>query len=184
MTLLKDVRYAIRVLRKKPGFVLASVITLALGIGGSTAIFSVVNAVILRQLPFPDQDRLVRIWESNLQRGWPTFSASGPNFLDWKNQNEVFERIAAQDFSSFTITGDGEPERITGANVSSDLFPILGVTPAAGRNFIPEDEQPGRDKVAIITNGFWQRRLGGTSDPIGSTLQLNGESYTIVGVLP
>ena len=182
--IVQDVIYAARLFRKNPGFLLASVITLALGIGGNTAIFSAVNAVILRALPFEDSDRLVRIWESNPGRGWPTFSASAPNFLDWRSQVQSFDELAALDYATFNLTGSGDPERITAASITANLLPALGVSPVRGRNFLDEEEQPGNSRVVILSHGLWQRRFGADPGLVGSTIQLNGESYAVVGVLP
>jgi predicted permease len=183
-TFLKDIRYGIRGLLKRPGFTAIVVITLALGIGANTTIFSVVNAVLLRPLPYKEPDRLIRIWESNPGRGWPDFSASAPNFKDWQKQQTVFEHLAAQEISTFNLAGDGQPERIAAASITANLFPMLGVSPALGRSFLPEEEQVGRDRVVILSHGLWQRRFGGDQTLPGKTIRLNGEPYTVVGIMP
>jgi putative ABC transport system permease protein len=183
-TLIQDLRYGIRMLARKPGFTLIAVLTLALGIGATTAIFSVVNAVLLRPLEFKQPDRLVRIWESNPARNWPEFSASVPNFKDWQQQQSVFEQVAAQEFWTFNLTSTGEPERLSATRVTANLFSMLGVTPLMGREFLPEDEEAGRNRVVIVSHGLWQRRFG--SDPAlpGKTIQLDGQSYEVIGILP
>jgi len=136
--MLQDLRYGARMLMKHPGFTSVAVLTLALGIGANMVIFSVVNAVLLRPLPYPEPERLIRLWESNPGRGWPEFSASAPNFEDWRKQQAVFEQLAAYEFNTFNLTGSGEPERVAGVNVTANLFQVLGVLPALGRNFLPD----------------------------------------------
>src|SRR5436190_15226986 len=148
-TLWQDLRYGARMLRRRPGFTLIAVLTLALGIGANTAIFSVVNAVLLRSLPYPEPERLIRLWESNPGRGWPEFSASAPNFEDWRKQQAVCEQLAAYEFTTFNFTGSGEPERVAALSVTATLFPVLGTLPARGRNFLPAEEQAGQSHVAI-----------------------------------
>ncbi len=180
----QDLRFGLRMLLKNPGFTLIAVLTLALGIGANTAIFSVVNAVLLRPLPYPEPERLIRLWESNPGRGWPEFSASAPNFADWRKQQTVFEQLAAYGFDTFNLTGGGEPERVFALGVTANLFPTLGTPPALGRNFLPEEEQPGRHRVAILSDGLWQRRFGADPQLIGRQIQLNGANYTVVGVMP
>jgi putative ABC transport system permease protein len=182
--MIQDLRFGVRMLLKNPGFTLIAVATLALGIGANTAIFSVVNAVVFRPLPYTEPERLIRLWESNPGRGWPEFSASAPNFADWRKQQTVFEQLAAYGFDTFNLTGDGEAERVAALGVTANLFPTLGVAPALGRNFLPEEEQPGRHRVAILSDGLWQRRFGADPQLIGRQIQLSGESYTVVGVMP
>src|SRR2546423_11463302 len=140
-TFLKDLRYGFRVLSKKPGFTLIAVVALALGIGANTAIFSVVNGVLLRPLPFKDPDKLVRLSEWSEQV--PGMSISYPNFLDWREQNKVFDGIAATQFDSYNLTGAGDPERLQGRNVSWNFFDVLGVRPSKGRAFAPEEDHAG-----------------------------------------
>src|SRR5215510_4932985 len=139
-TLLQDLRYGVRMLLRQPGFTLIVLLTLALGIGANTAIFSVVNAVMLRQLPFTDADQLVRLYESNPERGWPTFSVSHPNFLDWRARNQTFEAMAATADASFNLTTGGDVEVIRGAAITTDFLPVLGVSPAPDSNFLPEED--------------------------------------------
>jgi putative ABC transport system permease protein len=183
-TLFQDLRYGARMLLKQPGFTLIAVVTLALGIGANTAIFSVVNAVLLRALPYPEPGRLVRFWESNPGRGWLEFAASAPNFADWRKQQSVCEQLAAYEFNTLNFTGSGEPERVAALRVTANLFSVLGVAPAHGRDFLPEDEQSGRNHVAILSDGLWRRRFGADPNLIGRQIQLGGESYTVVGVMP
>jgi putative ABC transport system permease protein len=182
-TVWHDLRYGARMLMKKPGFTLIAVMTLALGIGANTAIFSIVNAVLLKSLPFAEPDRLIRLFESNPQRGWPEFSASAPNFKDWQRQQSVFEQLAALELWAFNLT-EGEPERVAGTRVTANLFPLLGVTPALGRSFLREEEQAGRHRVVMLSHGLWQRRFGGNPDLLGKTIQLSGEGHTVVGIMP
>jgi putative ABC transport system permease protein len=181
-TLLKDLRYGFRVLSKKPGFTLIAVVALALGIGANTAIFSVVNGVLLRPLPFEDPDKLVRLSEWSEQV--PGMSISYPNFLDWREQNKVFAGIAATQFDSYNLTGAGEPERLQGRNVSWNFFEVLGVRPSKGRAFAPEEDHAGATRVCVISYGLWQRRFGGDEKILGKPLTLNDKSYTVVGVMP
>jgi putative ABC transport system permease protein len=184
-TLWQDLRFGARMLLKNPGFTLIVLLTLALGIGANTAIFSVVNAVMLRQLPFANADRLVRLNESNPERGWPTFSASHPNFLDWRARNQSFEAMAATGGASFNLSAGGEVEVVRGAAITADFLPVLGVAPALGRNFLPEEDRPGgATRVALFTHGFWQRRFGGDPAIVGKTLTINDNPFTVVGVLP
>ncbi len=183
-TLFHDLRFGARMLFKNPGFTLIAVVTLALGIGANTAIFSVVNAVLLRALPYPEPGRLVRFWESNPGRGWLEFAASAPNFADWRKQQSVCEQLAAYEFNTLNFTGGGEPERAAALRVTANFFSVLGVTPAHGRNFLPEEEQSGRNHVAILSDGLWGRRFGADPNLIGRQIQLSGDSYTVVGVMP
>ncbi|HVG38018.1 MAG TPA: ABC transporter permease [Pyrinomonadaceae bacterium] len=177
-----DLRYAVRLWLKKPGFSLITILTLALGIGANTAIFSVVNAVLLRPLPYADPDRLVRLSEDSPQV--PQMSISYPNFLDWRAQNTVFSGLAAMQFRSLNLTGRNEPERLAGRAVSYDFFDVLGVRPAQGRNFVREEDQPGANPVCLINHGLWQRRFGSDAKIVGQVLTLNGANYTVIGVLP
>jgi putative ABC transport system permease protein len=167
---------------KSPGFTLVTVLALALGIGATTAIFSVVNTVLLRPLPFPNAERIVFMGEWSQQI--PEMSVSYPNFMDWRDQNQVFEQIAAFRNANYVLTGVGEPERLDGRQVSAAFFPVLGVSPVLGRNFSPEEDKPGANPVTVISHGFWQRRLGGDPAVLNKPVLLNGESYTIIGVLP
>ena len=185
-TLWQDIRYGARTLRRSPGFTAIAVLTLALGVGANTAIFTVVNAVVLRPLPFPQSDRLIRLWESNPEKGWPQFSASHPNFLDWRARARSFEYLAAQTSTGFTLTSAGGDAQIVRAlAVTSDLLPALGVNPILGRNFRADEDRPGgRTTVAIVTQRFWEEKLGSSPSAPGMPLTLDGTPFEVVGVLP
>ncbi|MFN2579215.1 MAG: ABC transporter permease [Pyrinomonadaceae bacterium] len=182
--LLKEIRYGIRSLLKHPGFSLIAIVTLALGIGANTAIFSLVNAVLLRPLPFADPDRLVMVWEDAAFAGFPRNTPSAADYADVKNQNHVFTDVAAVDFRSFNLTGDGQPEKVEARGVTANFFPLLGVKPLAGRWFAADEDKPGANNVVILSNGLWQQRYGGESNIVGRQLLLNGEKYTVAGVMP
>jgi putative ABC transport system permease protein len=186
MSWLQDVRYAARSLRKSPGFTLVASMTLALGVGANAAIFSVVNTVMLRPLPFADPDRLVRIWESNVERGWPTFAASHPNFLDFRAQAASVQSMAATTNAGFTLTpASGDAEVIQGMNVTATFLPTLRVTPALGRNFTAEEDRPGGNtRVVLMSDGLWRRAFGADPGVIGRSITLNSQPYTVIGVLP
>jgi predicted permease len=183
-TLLKEMRYGVRGLLKRPTFSAIAILTLALGIGANTAIFSVVNAVLLRPLPFADPDRLVMIWEDGSFAGFPRNSLAAANYADVKAQNRVFEDVAAMDMRTFNLTGDGEPEKVDAFGVTANIFPLLGVKPALGRSFLDEEDRPGANKVVMLNHSLWQQRYGGDSSIVGRELLLNGEKYTVVGVMP
>jgi putative ABC transport system permease protein len=183
-TFIRDFRYGFRMLLKRRSFTFMAILALLLGIGANTAIFSVINAVMLRPLPYTESDRLIRIWENNPGRGWTEFSASEPNYYDWFQQNEVFEHLAAEQSATFNLTGDGEPERIIGAYATANFLPALGVSPALGRNFLPEEDRPGSQPVVVMTHKLWQRRFGSDPNLVGRTIKLSDESYTVTGILP
>jgi predicted permease len=180
----QDLRYGLRMLAKNPGFTVVAVVALALGIGANSAIFSVVNTVLLRPLPYKEPDRLVMVWEDASRHGYPRDTPAAANYMDWREQNQVFEGMAALADQSFNLTGVGEPERIDGRRASASLFPLLGVEPLLGRAFTPEEDQPGANRVVIMSHGLWQRRFGSDPNITGKTLTLNGESYMVVGVMP
>ena len=183
-TLLQDMRYSLRLLMKRPGFTLVAVITLALGIGANTAIFSVVNGVLLRPLSFSNPERLVIIRATNPQKGITTNQVSLPDALDWKTQSQAFDDMALLGGWNFNLTEVDEPERIQGALVTTNLFQLLGKLPMLGRTFTPEEAQPGKDHVVILSYGLWQRRFGADPNIIGQSLTLNGISSTVIGVMP
>ena len=184
-SLLKDIRYGIRGLLKRPSFTAISVITLALGIGANTAIFSVINAVLLRPLPFHDPGQLVTFWERNPKQGYEQNPPAAGNFVDWRDQNRVFAQMAIYAPSKiFNLALGDQPERITGAAVSTSLFELLGVRPVQGRTFSSEEEQPGHDQVALISHNLWQRHFAADPNPVGRTITLDSNTYTIVGVMP
>ena len=170
---------------KRPGFTAVAVLALALGIGANTAIFSVVNAVLLRPLPFKDPERLVMVWEHNRPRGRTMNVINPGNFLDWREQSSVFEQMAAFYDTQLNLTGEGaSPEEAPAQVVTVNLFSLLGVNAELGRTFIDEEGQEGRDHVAILSHGLWQRRFGGDRNVIGKTIMLDGQSHTVVGVMP
>jgi putative ABC transport system permease protein len=183
-TLLKDIRYGVRGLLKRPGFTIIALITLALGIGANTAIFSVVNAVLLRPLQFRDPEQLVVVWEEASFAGFPTNTPAPANFVDWKNQNQSFADMAAASSDSFNLTGDGEPERIQANSVNANFFQLFGVQPLIGRGFLPEEDRPGGNKVAVLSYSLWQSRYGGDRGVINREILLNGQKHTVVGVMP
>ena len=181
--LAQDLRYAMRQLRKSPGFAAVAVLTLALGIAANTTIFSVVNAVLLKRLPFPEPDRLVTLWGENPSRGWTDNPISPRWFVEWQKQNQVFAGMAAFEPLSFNLSGSGTPEKVDAERATPNLFSLLGVTPALGRGFVLDESKPN-SRSAVLSYGLWQRRFGGDRQAVGRQILLNGDSYTIVGVLP
>ncbi len=179
---IQDIRFAIRTLRKSPGFTAIAILTLALGIGANTSLFSVVNAVLLNPIPYPHPEQLVMLHESkpNFRAG----SISYPNFRDWQHDNHSFSSVAIMRGTSFTLTGLGEAEEIRAQFISSDFFPLLGVQPVIGRFFGPGEDEIGAPPIVLVSANFWQRKLSGSPDAIGRTLNLDGKAYTIVGVAP
>ena len=182
-SLLKDCRYALRALLRRPGFTAIAVITLALGIGANTAIFSVVHGVLLQPLPYPDSDRLVALRQSNAP-AQPDAQVAPGNFLEWQKQSTAFSSLAAYRTVSYNLSGDGNPERLLAGRVSFGLFKLLGAQPLLGRDFVADDDQPGNEKVVIISEGLWQRRFGADANVVGQTLKLDGEDFAVVGVMP
>lgn len=181
-TMLQDVRFAFRMLRKKPSFTIAAVLTLALGIGATTSIFSVVNSVLLRKLPYADSARVVVMRETNPNVG--TVSVSYPNFLDWREQSKTFSQIAVAHNLSFNLSGVNQPESIGGYGVSSNFLSLLGVRPVIGRDFLPSEDKSGTAPVLLLSYKLWQSHLGGDPNVAGRNITLDGRSFTIVGVLP
>ncbi|HKQ07299.1 MAG TPA: ABC transporter permease [Blastocatellia bacterium] len=183
-TVLQDLRYAIRASLNRPGFMVIVVLALAIGIGANTAIFSVVNAILLRPLPYKNPDRIVMVWMSNgklaIDQDWHSY----PNYVDYRDQNSTFEEVAAFNDRSFNLTGNGEPVRVAGAWSTANLFAVLGVDPLQGRAFTVEEEEPGKDRVAVISYGLWQRRFGSDPGVIGQPISLNGVDRTVIGVMP
>ncbi|HKQ04030.1 MAG TPA: ABC transporter permease [Blastocatellia bacterium] len=182
--IIQDLRYGVRMLTKRPGFTVVAVITLALGIGANTTIFSFVNGILLRSLPYPQPERLVTLDETALKRGVTSMGVSFPNFLDWREQNRVFEDVAAYDTVGLALTGSGEPEQIQGAEGAQGLFEILRVSPLLGRTFTAEEDRPNTDAVVILSYGLWQRRFGGDPGIIGQTLIMNSRPRTVIGIMP
>ena len=180
----QDIRFGFRTLVRSPATSAVALLTLALGIGANTAIFSVVNGVLLEPLPFPDPGELVVVTESNPGRGFPRFSVSPPNFDDWRRQNQVFESLAAASNGQFSLTGGERPEAVPGALVTPELFRVSGVEPMLGRGFLPEEGLPGGPKVVVLAHGLWQRRFGSDPGILTRQIQIDGESHTVVGVMP
>ena len=181
-TFWQDLRYGARMLVKNPGVTAVTVITLALGIGANTAIFSVVNAVMLRPLTYKNPDRVVSLWENVPQHG--RWRVSPANFLDWKKQSTRFEDMAAFGAFTLTLTGGGEPEQLMGTRVSSGYFEVVGVNPSVGRPFLPEEYEPGKGHVVILGHAFWQHRYGADPNIINKAITLDGSNYTVTGVMP
>ncbi len=186
-TLFHDLRFAIRQLMKTPGLTVVAIVTLALGIGANTAIFSVVNGVLLKPLQFQDPDRLVRVWHVPPAKsfpGVPTFAVSAANYLDWQNQNHTFESMAIYTRRGFTLTGSGKPEEVNACAASSGFFQTLGVQPLLGRTFLPEEDQPGRSNVVVLSYGFWKEHLGSNRAIVGRDITMDGRKFQVVGVMP
>lgn len=179
----KDVRLALRALRKSPGFTATALLTLAVGIGATTALFSVINSILLRPLPFPDGDRLAVVWETNLQQGVKREGPAGPNFSDWREQSRAFQDLAAVEIGTGTVTGLGEPQQVPAMRVTANLFSVLNVSPALGRLFAPEDGHGARQPLGIVSHGFWQRALGADPLIVGKTIQVDQIAYQVIGVL-
>ena len=183
-TLRQDIRFGIRALLTHRLFAAAAILTLALGVGANAAIFTICRSVLFRPLPYPQPEQLVMLWE-RLAADGVLQGAAPANFVDWRTRSQSFDQLAALNpTGGFTLTGDGAPERIAGAAVSSNFFPLLGTQMAIGRNFLTEEEQPGRNQVVILSHGFWQRHFGGAREIAGRSLLLNDSSFTIAGVLP
>src|SRR5262245_18583263 len=181
-TFYQDIRYSLRMMRRNPGFICVAVLTIALGIGANTAIFSVVNAVLLRTLPYRDPDRLVMVRHYSML-GVGDF-VSGLDFLERRDQAKAFEQIAAYRAESVDLTGRSAPERLSAGRVSANLFRALGIAPAIGRAFTLEEDTAGAAPVVILSDGLWRRRFGGDPQVIGQALILGGQSRTVVGIMP
>src|SRR5213595_3963843 len=178
---MNDLRYAARQLIKNPGFTAVAALTLALGIGANTAVFSVINATLLRPFPYENPERLVILQERNAGGGLEDVSYL--NFADWRSQSASFESMAAQrEGESFNFSGSGEPERLQGQIVSSNFFLTLGIRPFRGRDFVAEDDRPGAMPVTILSYGFWQRRFGADESVVGKPITLNNQNFTVIGV--
>ena len=185
-TLLQDLRHGLRVLLKNPGFTAVAIIVLALGIGANTAIFSIVNAVLLRPLPFGDTARLVQVWHVPPPKSFPgmtQFSVSAANFIDWREQNHVFDKMAIYTGSSLNLTGREQPEALEGAAVSSDFFSTLQAQPIFGRTFMADEDQPGKNHVVILSYGLWKSRFAADPNIAGRQVNFDGQPYTVAGVM-
>ena len=183
-TLIRDLRYAVRALAQHPGFATVAVVTLALGIGANTTIFTVVSGVLLKPLPYRESGRIVTLWERQLSSGI-VGTVAPANFYDWRHQSQSFDKMAAIDpYPDFILNGSGEPRRLAGAAVSADFFSLFGVRMAAGRDFLPEEDRPGHNQVVILSYAAWMSEFGGRPDLVGKALRLNDANYTVVGILP
>jgi putative ABC transport system permease protein len=183
----EDLRYSLRVLARSPGFTLVAVLGLALGIGANSAIFTAMNAVLLRPLPYKQAEQLVMLWQVNQHSGDHEVKVTAPDYIDWKERNSVFQDIAAFGASpglGLNLSGAGQPERISATPVTGNLFSVLGVMPTLGRSFLPDEERPGSAPVCILSDGLWKRRFGSDPQIIGKAVTLNGEMSTVVGVMP
>src|SRR5512146_1259957 len=177
-----DLRFSMRALARTPGFTLIAVLMLALGIGANTAMFSVIHAVLLRDLPYPEPDRLVSIYEANPSRGIPRFAVAPPNFLDWQAQSRSFEAMFAYNNGDAVLTGRGEARRLKALTTTIDLFKALGVQPFLGRAFNREDGTAGHSHVAVLSHGLWRGSFSSDAAVIGQNIDLDGEPYTVIGV--
>src|ERR1044071_5783232 len=184
-TLLQDIRFGLRMLLKSPSVSIVATIALALGIGANTAIFNVVNAVLLRPLPFPDSDSLVAVFETNPERGLQRGSHSYPNFMDVRAQSTVFEHMCSYHGGDFIMTGRGEPARLEGQVVTADLFSLLGVQPMLGRTFLPDEDKPSETgRVVVLSHALFQNRFGSDPSIVNQAITLDGKKFTVVGVMP
>jgi putative ABC transport system permease protein len=182
-TLMQDLRYGMRTLLKSPGFTFVAVLTLALGIGANTAIFSMINAVLIKPLPFKDPDKLVQLWETESAPG--NFPLTGPDYLDWQEQNKTLESSALISWPrAFNASGFGESQPVTGISTQADFFTVMGIEPALGRGFNAGEDQEGKNHVAVLSNGYWKKAYGSRRDVIGQTIELNGVPNTVIGVMP
>jgi putative ABC transport system permease protein len=178
-----DIRYALRLLRKSPGFAAVAIATLALGIGANTAIFSTVDALLIRALPYADADRLVMVWEDASAAGFPRNTPAPGNYHDWARLNRAFAGMAATRGAAANLTGDGVPEQVAGRAVTPAFFEVLGVKPIAGRTFTDAEDRSNA-QVVLISYGLWQRRYGGDRAVVGKTMLMNGNRYEVIGVMP
>ncbi|MEW6735011.1 MAG: ABC transporter permease [Acidobacteriota bacterium] len=183
-TLWQDLRYSFRMLQTNPGFMVVAIFCLALGIAANSTIFSLVNAVLLRPLPYRNSNRLVIVWGNFFNLGMERIGAKAAEFVDYREQNQSFDQIAAFNNLDFNLTGVDQPERIAGAGVTTSLFPLLDVQAKIGRTFLPEENQPGHNNVVLLSYGLWQRRFGADPNLIGKAITLDGRSYTVVGIMP
>jgi putative ABC transport system permease protein len=181
---MNDLKFAFRQLLKNPGFTAVAVLTLALGMGANTAIFSFVNAILLRPLPFKEPDRLVMVFTSYLANDSHKNWVAAPTWDEWRKQSTVFEGLAARSFGGFVLTGKGQPENIPGSRLSANIFRLLGIEPVLGRDFLPEEEIYGKDHVVLLSHDLWQRRFGSDMGIVGQSITLNEEPYAVIGVMP
>ena len=182
--LIKDLAYGIRSLLKHPGFTAIAIVTLALGIGANTAMFSVINGVLLRPLPYQQPERIVTIWEESPERGMEQLPVSFANLQEWVSQNNSFDQIAAYTFANLNLTGNGEPARLLAVRASANLFPLVGASPMLGRTFLTEEDKEGGNRVVVLSHALWQSRFGSNRGILGQILTINNQTYTVVGVMP
>lgn len=182
--MLRDLQYGFRAMRRRPGFAAVTILTLAVGIGATAAVFTIFDRALLRELPYSDSSRLVHVWETRTNQEFAQMEASYPNFQDWKSANKVFEDLAGYNGTNFTLTGAGAPSRVSVTRITTNMFSVLGIRPLLGRDFRPDEEAAGNAQVALITHGFWRRQFGGAPNVLGQTIRLGGISHEIVGVLP
>ncbi len=185
-TLLQDLRYGVRMLLNKPGFTLIAILTLALGIGANTTIFSVINATLLKPVPFPEADRLTMIWANEITNPKNLNIVSAPNFLDYQRQNDVFAKMAIFDSAGkgYNLAGGSEPEQVSGLRVSASFFDVLGMKPQLGRTFLPEEETPGKHQVVVLSNALWKTRYNSDPALVGKVIKVDSEDFTVIGVMP
>ncbi|HVI78665.1 MAG TPA: ABC transporter permease, partial [Candidatus Acidoferrum sp.] len=182
--MINDFRFAFRMLWKNPAFSFVAIATLALGIGANTAVLSLVKALLLRPLPYKNPQQLVLIWEQFSRQGLDRIPVSAPEYLDYEKELRSYDRIAAFDYVSLNLTGGDMPERIQGSVVTPSLFPLLGIEPIKGRTFAPNESQTGENNVVVISERLWHRRFNSDPQIVGSTLSLNGRTYSVVGIMP
>src|SRR5262249_16742147 len=187
-SLIQDIAFGARMLRKNPGFSVVAILTLALGIGVNSAIFSVVDAVLIHPFPFTDQNRLMVAWKNDQAANNSFLELSYPEFQEWKEQNHVFDQVAVMPTTAygygFTLLGNGDPAQIESTRVSANFFDLLGVKPEIGRIFLPEEDDPNSDRVVVLSNSLWKQRFGGDTGIIGKSLNLSGRGFTVIGVMP
>src|SRR5262245_45463793 len=183
-TSMQDLTYGFRQLRRNPGFTLIAVATIALGIAANTAVFSVMNAVLFAKPPYSDPDRLLTVWQSYPAMGEVRGGASAAEYLDYRNRNSTFQSLAGYERQSFDLTGDDQPERVSAARATSNLFDTLGIVPQVGRTFTEAEDRADAASVVVISDGFWHRYYNGGQAALGSTLKLNERVYTVIGVMP
>ncbi|MHC4696221.1 MAG: ABC transporter permease, partial [Planctomycetota bacterium] len=190
-SIFQDVRFAFRMLAKTPGFTAVIVLTLALGIGANTAMFSVVNGIVFRPLAYPEPDRLVRLFTANRHlmaanrtKGWDRSNISASDFVDWRSQSRSFVDMGICRYTSYNLTGGDRPERVIAARASAALLPVLGYDAKIGRIFGAEEDRPGNDQVALLSESYWQRRFGGDPGIVGQVIMLDGRPFDVLGVLP
>ena len=182
--MLRDLRHALRSLKHSPGFSVVTVLTLAVGIGVTTAMFSIVDAVLLEPLAYEDPAGVMTVWESNPGIGVEQEQVSAGTFVDWRSRTRRFADLAAYQIDGYVLTSQDEPVQLAGATVTPSLFRVLGVPPVLGRAFTEEEGEPGGDRVAVLSHSFWQRRFGGQASVVGTVLTLDAQPYTVVGVMP